>query len=157
MLKLAFLLLLLSLSPSLPTLASDGDDAAELDELLAVDAEDEKARASGERQSDGADLLSRAQRIVVQVTNENVRRVVDGSEYVLVLGYAPWCVRSAEIMPHFAEAATELRGTGSPVVLAKLDAERHPKAASDLGIKGFPTLILFVNGTEQAYTGGFTG
>jgi protein disulfide-isomerase A1 len=45
---------------------------------------------------------------------------------------------------------------GSPVLMAKLDADRYPKAASLLEIKGFPTLLLFVNGTSQAYSGGFS-
>lgn len=40
--------------------------------------------------------------------------------------------------------------------MAKLDADRYPKAASALGIKGFPTLVLFVNGSSQPYSGGFT-
>ena len=55
-------------------------------------------------------------------------------------------------MPRFvvAATATALREMGSPIVMAKLDAERHAKAASLLGIKGFPTILLFVNGTVQS-------
>ncbi|KAK9148787.1 hypothetical protein Scep_007544 [Stephania cephalantha] len=60
---------------------------------------------------------------------------------------------SAEMMPKFAETANALKETGSPLLLAKIDAERYPKAASALGI---PTLLLFVNGTSQAYNGGFS-
>ncbi|KAM1219578.1 hypothetical protein ACFX2G_047631 [Malus domestica] len=59
-------------------------------------------------------------------------------------------------MPQFAEAATALKELGSPLLMAKIDAERHAKTASSLEIKGFPTLLLFVNGTSQAYTGGFS-
>ncbi|KAJ4882111.1 Protein disulfide isomerase-like 1-5 [Raphanus sativus] len=40
--------------------------------------------------------------------------------------------------------------------MAKIDGERYGKVASELEIKGFPTLLLFVNGTSQAYTGGFS-
>ena len=58
-------------------------------------------------------------------------------------------------MPQFAEAATSLKELGSPLLMAKLDADRYPKAASLLQIKGFPTLLLFVNGTSQDYSGGF--
>lgn len=60
-------------------------------------------------------------------------------------------------MPQFAEATTKLKELRSHVMMAKLDAERYPTAASTLGIKGFPTLLLFVNGTSQVYTGGFSG
>ncbi|KAB2612836.1 protein disulfide isomerase-like 1-6 [Pyrus ussuriensis x Pyrus communis] len=122
-------------------LTADETEDGELEELLALDQQVEQ-----EEDQDGApttrsleaELLSNAQRIV------------------LVLGYAPWCSRSAEPMPRFAEAATALKELGSPLLMAKIDAERHTKAASSLEIKGFPTLLLFVNGTTQAYTGGFS-
>ncbi|KAF4372480.1 hypothetical protein F8388_027153 [Cannabis sativa] len=74
----------------------------------------------------------------------------------MVLGYAPWCPRSAELMPQFAEAANLLKELESPLLMTKLDADRYPKAASLLEIKGFPTLLLFINGTSQSYTGGFS-
>lgn len=60
-------------------------------------------------------------------------------------------------MPGFAEATAALRELGSLIVTAKLDAEQHAKAASVIGIKGFPVVLLFVNDTAQTYTGGFTG
>ncbi|GJW18796.1 disulfide isomerase-like protein 1-6 [Tanacetum coccineum] len=59
--------------------------------------------------------------------------------------------RSAKLMPRFAEAATEIK---SEVLMSKVDAERCLKATSGLGIKGYPTLLLFVNMSSQAYTGG---
>ncbi|XP_021736856.1 protein disulfide isomerase-like 1-6 isoform X1 [Chenopodium quinoa] len=59
-------------------------------------------------------------------------------------------------MPQFAESANFLNDLGSPLLMAKLDAERYPKTASSLGIKGYPTLLLFINGTSQQYTGGFS-
>ena len=59
-------------------------------------------------------------------------------------------------MPQFAEAANMLKDLGSSLLMAKLDADRYPKAASALEIKGFPTLLLFVNGVSQVYNGGFS-
>ena len=128
----------------------------ELEELLAVDEEVEREAEKGGEKLSEAEVLSKAQRIVIELKNENTERVVNGNEFVLVLGYAPWCPRSAELMPHFAEAATSLKELGSPLIMAKLDADRYSKPASFLGVKGFPTLLLFVNGTSQPYSGGFT-
>ncbi|KAK2654824.1 hypothetical protein Ddye_014680 [Dipteronia dyeriana] len=88
--------------------------------------------------------------------SDNVKTVIDGAEIVLVLGYAPWCSRSAELMPKFAESATLLKELKSPLLMAKLDADRHTKAAFMLDIIGFPTLLLFVNGSSQPYSGGFS-
>ncbi|KAL5975917.1 Thioredoxin-like domain [Asimina triloba] len=170
----ATLLLLPIISPSISASASehstqdvgshvdDGDDMDGLEELLAVDEEVEKEEGSDQEEGQKwklseAEVLSKAQRIVVDLTNENAKRIVDGNEHVLLLGFAPWCHRSAEMMPHFAGAAAALREMGSSVVVAKLDAERYPKAAGMLGIEGFPTLLLFTNGSSHLYGGGFSG
>ncbi|KAJ7951768.1 Protein disulfide isomerase like protein [Quillaja saponaria] len=142
-------------SESVPS-DNDEEDLEGIEELLAVDEEVERQPDGESVKSSEAEVLTKAQRIVLELNSDNTKRVVDGNEFVLVLGYAPWCPRSAELMPQFAEAATSLKELGSPLLMAKLDAERYPKAASLIGIKGFPTLILFVNGTSQVYTGGFT-
>ncbi|KAK7839142.1 protein disulfide isomerase-like 1-6 [Quercus suber] len=129
------------------------------EELIALDEEEERQEqeeGSHSVRSSEAEVLTKAQRIVLELNNDNTKRAIDGNEFVLILGYAPWCARSAELMPQFAEAATSLKELGSPLLMAKLDADRHTKAASTLGIKGFPTLLLFVNGTSQAYTGGLS-
>ncbi|XP_028789292.1 protein disulfide isomerase-like 1-6 [Neltuma alba] len=137
--------------------AEDTEDLEGIEELLAVDEEVEKEAEGGNGvKSSEADVLTKAQRIVIELNNDNTKRVIDGFEFVLVLGYAPWCPRSAELMPQFAEAATSLKESGSPLQMAKLDADRYPKSASFLGIKGFPTMLLFVNGSSQLYSGGFT-
>ena len=44
--------------------------------------------------------------------------------------------------------------------MSKVDTERYLKEAAVIGIKGYPknlclSLLLFVNGSSQAYTGGF--
>ncbi|CAL9179041.1 unnamed protein product [Musa hybrid cultivar] len=159
---LLLFLLVRCLSVASITLIDDADDDLEgLEELLAIDEEEEQKGGGGDgggssSRSSEAELLRRAQRIVLELSNENAKKVVDSNEAVLLLGYTPWCPRSAELMPRFAEAATTLREMGSSLVVAKLDAERHAKAASLLGIKGFPTILLFANGTALAFRGGFT-
>ncbi|KAF5957028.1 hypothetical protein HYC85_004253 [Camellia sinensis] len=149
------LLLFLSLSLSVTSFVGD-EDLVGIEELMALDEQVELKQESEDGKPSEAEVLSKAQRIVIELNNDNTERVIDANEFVLVLGYAPWCARSAELMPQFAEAATALKELGSPLLFSKLDAERHSKAASTIGIKGFPTLLLFVNGTSQSYTGGFT-
>ncbi|KAH0468248.1 hypothetical protein IEQ34_003281 [Dendrobium chrysotoxum] len=153
---LAFLFFISLFLSSISLADNANEDLEDLEQLLSIDEEEDKGGAAQGKPSE-AELLSRAQRIVIELNNENVKRVIDGNELVLVLGYAPWCQRSAELMPRFAEAATALKEMRSPVVMAKLDAERYTKAAKLLDIKGFPTILLFVNGSAKPYTGGFTG
>lgn len=59
-------------------------------------------------------------------------------------------------MPEFAAAALLLKESNSPALLAKLDGVAQARSAARYGIKGFPTLLFFTNGTQQPYTGGFT-
>ncbi|KAL9667708.1 hypothetical protein QQ045_002072 [Rhodiola kirilowii] len=151
--SLAFLFLLLSPHISRATdTDTEEDDLEYIDELLAVDELDD----ADQKTSSEAEVWSKAQRLVLELNAEISNQIIDQNEFVMVLGYAPWCDRSAETMPHFAEAAMSLKALGSSVIMAKIDAERYPKAASFLGIKGFPTLLLFVNGTSVPYTGGYS-
>ncbi|MQL72858.1 hypothetical protein Taro_005192 [Colocasia esculenta] len=157
-LLLLFLIQSLAVASSGAGSSGEADESDELEQLLAIEDEEErKGEARDQGKSSEADVLSKAQRIVLELSNDNAKRVVDGNEYVLLLGYAPWCLRSAELMPRFAEAATALREMGSPLVMSKLDADRYAKAASLFDIKGLPMLLLFVNGSARPYTGGFTG
>ncbi|KAI3777811.1 hypothetical protein L1987_47614 [Smallanthus sonchifolius] len=146
------IILLISLTFLINSTASEDSD--DIEDLIALD--EEQDEQSSPKPSSEAEVLSKAQRIVLELNNDNTQKAIDGNEYVFVLGYAPWDVRSAELMPRFAEAASSLNELKSPVLMGKIDAERHPKVASNLGIKGFPTLLLFVNGTSQPYTGGFS-
>ncbi|XP_037493492.1 protein disulfide isomerase-like 1-6 [Jatropha curcas] len=135
----------------------DTENDDELKELIAIDEQgEEEDQQQQQVQQKEAEVLSKAQRIVVELNSDNAKMVINDNEFVMILGYAPWCPRSAELMPQFAEAANKLKELGSTLLMSKLDAERYPKAASMLGIKGFPTLLLFVNGSSQAYTGGFS-
>lgn len=165
--RILFLTAILFLLLTAATVLSENEDVDDLEgieELIAIDDEQEIGENShpttphSESKDSGkkSEVLSRAQRVVVELNSDTTKRVIEENEYVLVLGYAPWCGRSAELMPRFAEAANVLKGLGSRLLLAKIDAERYPKAAASLEIKGFPTLLLFVNGTSQPYTGGFS-
>ncbi|KAK7325175.1 hypothetical protein VNO77_29310 [Canavalia gladiata] len=151
-LRFIYVFLALFLLFSFNVVAETDKDDDDLEELLAVDEEVE----AGSVKVSEAEVLTKAQRIVLELNNDNTERAVNGNEFVLLLGYAPWCPRSAELMPHFAEAATSLKELGTPLLMAKIDADRYPNSAKFLGIKGFPTLLLFVNATSQPYSGGFT-
>ncbi|GAA0146260.1 chaperone [Lithospermum erythrorhizon] len=141
-------------------LDEDMNEVDDIEELIALDEAEEQNPESNNEESkerlSEAQVLSKAQRIVIEFNNDNIKKGIEGNEYVLVLGYAPWCMRSAELMPRFAESATVLKGLNSQIKMAKIDGDRYPQAAGSIGIKGFPTLILFINGTSQPYTGGFS-
>ena len=65
--------------------------------------------------------------------------------------YAPWCGHCKAAAPEVKAAAKALKGVGN---LAVLDGDKNPATAGKLGIKGFPTFKMIVDGKVSDYTGG---
>merc|ERR1740117_2402448 len=94
----------------------------------------------------------------VLVLNENnFEETIRGSPFILVEFYAPWCGHCKQFAPEYAEAAKQLKATVPPVPLAKIDATAETKLAEQYGVRGYPTIRLFIDGRDQEYTGGRTG
>ncbi|MCO5550357.1 hypothetical protein L7F22_003841 [Adiantum nelumboides] len=132
------------------------DELDDLD-LLELDLEDpEPATSSSLSSSSSVVSLAQQKKALIQLTDYTTSSFLASNQHVLLLGYAPWCTRSAELMPEFAAAALLLQEAGISVSFAKLDAVASQRIASLYNIKGFPTVLFFANGSEERYTGGFT-
>jgi putative thioredoxin len=70
---------------------------------------------------------------------------------VLVDFWADWCSPCLVIGPVLARLIPEYEGR---VVLAKIDADENMKLAGHYKLRGFPTIILFINGEEVDRFGG---
>lgn len=64
---------------------------------------------------------------------------------VLADFHADWCGPCRFMAPVLEQFAHQHAGE---VVVAKLDTDRNPEAAEQYGIRGIPTMILFLNGEE---------
>lgn len=64
---------------------------------------------------------------------------------VLVDFWAEWCPPCRALTPVLEKV---VRASAGAVRLAKVDADENMKLAGRYGLRGFPTVILFVNGTE---------
>ncbi|XP_041360627.1 protein disulfide-isomerase A6 homolog [Gigantopelta aegis] len=95
---------------------------------------------------------------VVELTDSNFEELVLKSDDLwLVEFYAPWCGHCKNLAPHWAQAASELKGK---VKVGALDATVHTVMSSRYGVQGFPTIKMFAAGKKDDgavdYDGGRT-
>ena len=91
---------------------------------------------------------------VYDVTDADFEQAViarSGEVPVLVDFWAPWCGPCRKLGPVLEKLAQEMAGA---FVLAKLDSDQNPVAATRYQVRGIPHVILFVNG---AVAGQFVG
>jgi thioredoxin-like negative regulator of GroEL len=80
---------------------------------------------------------------VYDLTEEDVPNILKRDGTVVVLVFAPWCGWCKKMMPEFYKAADSARN----VTWARLDSEACPEAAGTLGVKSFPTTLIFRDGS----------
>lgn len=96
---------------------------------------------------------------VIELTDSNFEEmVIKSKDLWLVEFFAPWCGHCKNLAPHWASAASELKGR---VKLGAVDATVHTRWAQQYGVQGYPTIKFFPAGRKDAssaedYTGGRT-
>ncbi|XP_018578009.1 protein disulfide-isomerase A6 homolog [Anoplophora glabripennis] len=97
---------------------------------------------SSSRSSDSGD-----DKDVIELTDSNFDKlVVQSDDMWLVEFFAPWCGHCKNLAPHWAKAATELKGK---VKLGALDATVHQSKAAKYGVQGYPTIKFFAPGAKD--------
>ena len=81
----------------------------------------------------------------LEVTDDSFTNEVLNSELpVLVDFWAEWCGPCKMVSPIVEELSNEYNGK---VKVAKLDVDSNPKTATNYGIRGIPTLLMFKDGS----------
>ena len=79
----------------------------------------------------------------VTLTDDNFEQVIGEHSYVLVDGWAGWCMPCLMIAPSIEELACEMKGK---VVFGKLNVDENPQTAVSMGMSSIPSLLLFKDG-----------
>ena len=81
----------------------------------------------------------------LEVTDDSFTNEVLNSELpVLVDFWAEWCGPCKMVSPIVEELSNEYNGK---VKVAKLDVDSNPQTATNYGIRGIPTLLMFKDGS----------
>jgi thioredoxin 1 len=85
--------------------------------------------------------------------DEFQQRVLEAShkQPVMVDFWADWCSPCLAIAPVLSRVIPEYEGR---ILLAKIDADENMKLAGQYKLRGFPTIILFIDGEEVDRFGG---
>ena len=79
------------------------------------------------------------------VTDENFEKeVLKADKPTLVDFWAEWCGPCKMVSPIVEELSNEYNGK---VKVAKLDVDSNPQTATNYGIRGIPTLLMFKDGS----------
>ncbi|OMO49524.1 Thioredoxin [Corchorus olitorius] len=90
---------------------------------------------------------------VLELDESNFDSSISSFDYILVDFYAPWCGHCKRLSPQLDEAAPVLAGLKEPIVIAKVNADKHTRLARKYDIDAYPTLMLFIHGVYTEYYG----
>lgn len=85
---------------------------------------------------------------ILHVTDDSFEKeVLESGNAVLVEYWAEWCGPCKMIAPVLEEVASEYEGK---LKVAKLNIDDNPNTPPKYGIRGIPTLMLFMGGNVEA-------
>jgi len=88
---------------------------------------------------------------VIDLNGASYTKFVKDNKLCIVLFYAPWCGHCKKFKPEYERIATALKEKGIPA--ARIDGDAESDVSNEVGIEGFPTVMVFVDGKPVKYDG----
>ncbi|TKY51513.1 disulfide-isomerase 5-2 [Spatholobus suberectus] len=90
---------------------------------------------------------------VLVLDESNFDSAIASFDHILVDFYAPWCGHCKRLSPELDAAAPVLAALKEPIVIAKVDADKHTRLAKKYDVDAYPTILLFNHGVPTEYRG----
>ncbi|XP_057721907.1 protein disulfide-isomerase 5-2 [Arachis stenosperma] len=90
---------------------------------------------------------------VLVLDESNFDSAISSFDHILVDFYAPWCGHCKRLSPELDAAAPVLATLKDPIVIAKVDADKHTGLAKKYDVDAYPTIMLFNHGVPVEYRG----
>lgn len=85
--------------------------------------------------------------------NEFMNSHATDGHITLVKFYAPWCGHCKQMAPTWEQLAVEFAGNSDKITIAKVDCTTQDAICKRHEVRGFPTIIQFVNKKSRPYKG----
>ncbi|XP_061366609.1 protein disulfide-isomerase 5-2 isoform X1 [Gastrolobium bilobum] len=90
---------------------------------------------------------------VLVLDESNFDSAISSFDHILVDFYAPWCGHCKRLSPELDAAAPVLAALKEPIIIAKVDADKHTSLAKKYDVDAYPTIMLFNHGVPSEYRG----
>ena len=81
----------------------------------------------------------------IKSTDETFDTLLKENKILLTDFWATWCGPCVQIAPTLEEISEEMK----EVIVAKHNIDEEPNLPTKFGVRGIPTMILFVNGEQK--------
>ena len=88
---------------------------------------------------------------VLILNDTNVEDEIKNSDVLLLLTFAPWCPHCKNFKPTYLELAKKVKEEKLDYKIAVIDGDKNSNFSQTHNIKGFPTILLFINKGEKEY------
>jgi len=88
---------------------------------------------------------------VVELNGASYTKFVKDNKLCVVMFYAPWCGHCKAFKPEYERIATALKEKEIPC--GRIDGDAEGEISNEVGIEGFPTIMVYVDGKPVKYDG----